>query len=119
MGLTTFCPCTTVFCVDELVSCETNKFKKGSFSSFLKIESAEAVQVKGFGFFVVLGETGIDSGLKLSHRRKASPSDGLGRNPSEETFDHVEPGTARGTEVKVKAWAACQPAVDFRGLCVA
>jgi hypothetical protein len=30
-----------------LVSCEGSQFKKGSFQAFLKIESAEAVQVKG------------------------------------------------------------------------
>ena len=54
----------------------------------------------------MLGEVGIDSGLKLSHGRKASPPDGLGGDTSKEAFDHVEPGTARGSEVKVKAWAA-------------
>ena len=54
----------------------------------------------------MLGEVGIDSGLKLSHGRKASSSDGLGGDTSKETFDHVEPGTASGSEVKVKAWAA-------------
>ena len=63
----------------------------------------------------MLGEVGIDSGLKLSHRRKASSSDGLSGDPSEETFDQVEPGTARGSEVKIKAWAAEQPAMHFGG----
>ena len=54
----------------------------------------------------MFGEVGVDSGLKLSHGRKASPSDGLGGDTSKETFDHVKPGTANGSEVKVKAWAA-------------
>ena len=54
----------------------------------------------------MLGEVGVDRGLKLSHRRKASATDGLGGDPSEETFDQVEPGTARGSEVKIKAWVA-------------
>jgi hypothetical protein len=28
-------------------------------------------------------------------------------------LDHVEPGTASGSEVKVEAWAAQQPAMGF------
>jgi hypothetical protein len=46
---------------------------------------------------------GINGGLKLSHRREASPSNGLGSDSGEETLDHVEPGTASGSEVKVEA----------------
>ena len=52
----------------------------------------------------MLGEVGIDGGLKLSHRREASPTNGLGGDTSKETLDHVEPGTASGSEVKMKAW---------------
>ena len=63
----------------------------------------------------MLGEVSINSGLKLSHRRKAPPTDGLGGDTSEEALDHVEPGTARRGEVKVEAWTAEQPAMDFGG----
>jgi hypothetical protein len=59
----------------------------------------------------VLSEVGIDSGLKLSHRGKASTANGLGGD----TCDHVEPRTAGRSEVKVEAWVAQQPAMDFRG----
>ena len=52
----------------------------------------------------MLGEVGIDGGLKLSHRREASAANGLCGDPSEETLDHVEPGTASRGEVKVEAW---------------
>ena len=61
---------------------------------------------EGFGVFVVLGEVSINSGFKLSHRTKASPTDGIGCDTSEEALDHVEPGTASRGEVKVEAWAA-------------
>ena len=61
---------------------------------------------EGFGVLVVFGEVSIDSGLKLSHRRKGSPTDGFGCDTSEEALDHVEPGTARRREVKVEALTA-------------
>ena len=63
----------------------------------------------------MLGEVGIESGLKLSHGRKASPSDGLSGDPSKETLDHVEPGTASGSEVKMTARMASQPAMHGGG----
>jgi hypothetical protein len=49
-------------------------------------------------FFVVFGEVGVYSGLKLSHRREASASNGLCSDTSKEALDHVEPGTASGSE---------------------
>lgn len=52
----------------------------------------------------MLGEVGIDGGLKLSHRREASAANGLCGDPSEETLDHVEPGTASRSEMKLEAW---------------
>ena len=61
-------------------------------------------------------EVGINGGLELSHRREASPANGLCSDASKETLDHV-PGTARGNEVKVKAW--CVAASDFWVLWVA
>ena len=63
----------------------------------------------------MLGEVGIDGGLKLSHRGEASPANCLCGDPSKETLDQVEPGTARGREMKVKAWMTEQPAVDLGG----
>src|SRR4029077_19952965 len=70
---------------------------------------------KRFGFFVVFGEVGVDSGFKLSHRREASASNGLCSDTSKETPRHVEPGTASGSEMKMKAGMTQQPAMDFRG----
>ena len=58
---------------------------------------------KGFGIFVVLGEVGVNGGLKFSHRREASPTDGLGGDTGKETLDHVEPGAASRSEVKMEA----------------
>ena len=52
----------------------------------------------------MLGKVGVNRGLKLSHRREASPANGLGGDTGKETLDHVEPGTASRGEVKVEAW---------------
>ena len=51
----------------------------------------------------MFSEVGVDSGLKLSHRREASASNGLCSDTSKEALDHVEPGTASGSEMKMKA----------------
>ena len=50
-----------------LVSCERSKFKKGSLRSFLKIRICGGGASERFGVFVVLGEVGINGGMKLSH----------------------------------------------------
>jgi len=63
----------------------------------------------------VFCEVSINGGLELPHRREASPANGLCGDTSEEALDHVEPGTAGGSEVKVEAWMTQQPAMDFCG----
>ena len=85
------------------MSCERSQLRKGVFK-LSKDRICRGSPSKRFGFFVVLGEVGIDGGLKLSHRREASPANGLGGDTSKETLDHVEPGTASRGEVKVEAW---------------
>ena len=77
--------------------------RKGVFE-FPKDGICRGSPSKRFGFFIVFCEVGINGGLELSHRREASPANGLCSDASEETLDHVEPGTASGSEVKMKAW---------------
>ena len=85
------------------------------FSSFLKIASAEAVQVKGFSSVRQLKAT-IDAYL-AEHNKDPTPfPDGCFRSDtSEETLDHVEPGTASRSEVRAEAWTAWQPAMGLSG----
>ena len=66
-------------------------------------------------FFVLFGDVGLDIGLNLSHLIEASASNGLCSDTSKEALDHVEPGTASGSEMKMKAGMTQQPAMDFWG----
>src|SRR6476469_991073 len=99
-----------------LISCPESEvdLRKGVFK-LSKDRICGSSPGKRFGFFVVFGEVGVDSGLKLSHRREASASNGLCSDRSKEALDHVEPGTASGSEMKMKAGMTQQPAMDFRG----
>ena len=71
---------------------------------------------KRAGLVIPGGQPLIDRALKFSHAVEGSSANHSVGNESEETFDLVEPGTARGGEVKKEAASLfrLQPALDGR-----
>ena len=73
------------------------------------ILSGSAVQVKGFGSVVVLGEEAVDGGLEVDDRSEdAALEPSLGQL-GEEAFDGVEPGGRGRREVEGEARMAAEP----------
>ena len=58
--------------VDECPASEV-RLRKGVFE-FSEDRICGGGPSKGVGVFVMLGKVGVNSGLKLSHRREASPA---------------------------------------------
>ena len=66
-----------------------------------------------FWFQVMLGKVEIYRVNQFGDRAEAPRQDGLLAEITEETFDHVHPGSAGGREVKMKAQMTLQPAADL------
>jgi hypothetical protein len=75
-----------------------------------KIESAVAVQTKGFAGLVVVGDEVIDLGHQVGHRAERAAPDRLGADVGEEALDQVEPRAVGGDEVELPAGRAASQA---------
>src|SRR5208282_6593824 len=65
---------------------------------------------EGFRTFVVAVDVGADGHDEIFQVAKYATPEPVLSQVAEETFHHVEPGGAGGSEVQMKAWMPCQPA---------
>src|SRR5689334_5555252 len=80
------------------------------------MSAALAVQTKGLGVVVVLGEVAVDGTLEVGDAREHAAADALAGDLGEEALDQVEPGGRGWREVPVAARMLRQPCLHDRML---
>jgi hypothetical protein len=73
---------------------------------------ADAVQMKGLGFWFVAVDIAVDGVHSFQHVAEDASPQAVGGEIAEEPLDHIQPRSTDGREVKVEAWVTFQPTLD-------
>src|SRR5579883_3513217 len=87
----------------------------GAFDLLQDVRSAGRPD-EGFGIFVVAVDVTADRQDELFEIAKYAAPHSVLSEVAEEALHHVEPRCAGGSEMRVAAWMACQPALHLRML---
>ena len=66
-----------------------------------------------FGTLVVAVDVGADGQDEFFQIAEDSAPQAILGQVAKKTFHHIQPRRARGSEVQMKAWVPCQPALHF------